>query len=234
MRTILPIVITAALASLSTVANASVTNYFNDEAGFHAAGAILQSTNFDSYGPGVTLLSGVNTFGDITVTADAVVVSADSYLHPVRNLIVNNDLASITRISIDTPNINMFGVRIGNFFQPDAQVVLQIYTNLSGLSGYGYGLYPGGASDGLEFHGFIFSPGETITKVNMSHTQEDHGFGLTDIEIGRTAAPCGRLCGGGGAVPEPSTWALLILGFGGVGVSLRTRRRLGLLRALTS
>ena len=28
-----------------------------------------------------------------------------------------------------------------------------------------------------------------------------------------------------GAVPEPSAWALMILGFGGVGASLRTRRR---------
>lgn len=224
MRAILPVVMTAVLAGLSTVANASVTNYFNDETGFDAAGAILQSTNFDSYGPGVTLLSGINTFGDITVTADAVVVSADSYLHPVRNVLVNNDLATITRISIDTPNINMFRIKVGNFFQPNAQVVLDIYTNLSGLSSYGYGLYPGGASDGLGFYGFVFSPGETITKVTMSHTQDDHGFGLTDIEIGRTSAPCGRLCDVGGAVPEPSSWALMILGFGGAGAALRRRR----------
>lgn len=46
--------------------------------------------------------------------------------------------------------------------------------------------------------------------------------------------PGTRICGGGSAAPEPSAWALMILGFGGVGASLRTRRRLGLLRALTS
>ena len=28
-----------------------------------------------------------------------------------------------------------------------------------------------------------------------------------------------------GAVPEPSTWAMMLLGFGGVGVALRRRRR---------
>jgi hypothetical protein len=33
---------------------------------------------------------------------------------------------------------------------------------------------------------------------------------------------------GGGAAPEPATWAMLIIGFGGVGSALRRRRRLAL------
>ena len=32
--------------------------------------------------------------------------------------------------------------------------------------------------------------------------------------------------GGGGAVPEPASWALMLTGFGGLGVTLRRRRRL--------
>jgi hypothetical protein len=31
--------------------------------------------------------------------------------------------------------------------------------------------------------------------------------------------------GTGGAVPEPSTWAMMLLGFGGMGVAMRRRRR---------
>jgi hypothetical protein len=31
-----------------------------------------------------------------------------------------------------------------------------------------------------------------------------------------------------GGVPEPGTWALMILGFGGAGASLRMRRRTAL------
>lgn len=45
--------------------------------------------------------------------------------------------------------------------------------------------------------------------------------------------PTGRLVisevGGGGTVPEPGTWAMLVAGFGMVGCALRTRR--GLVRA---
>lgn len=31
--------------------------------------------------------------------------------------------------------------------------------------------------------------------------------------------------GGGGAVPEPATWAMMLLGFGAIGASIRSRRR---------
>jgi hypothetical protein len=32
---------------------------------------------------------------------------------------------------------------------------------------------------------------------------------------------------GGGAVPEPSTWAMMLLGFGAMGMAMRRRRRSG-------
>ncbi|WP_293900696.1 PEPxxWA-CTERM sorting domain-containing protein [Phenylobacterium sp.] len=33
--------------------------------------------------------------------------------------------------------------------------------------------------------------------------------------------------GGGAAVPEPASWALMLMGFGGLGAAIRTRRKLG-------
>lgn len=33
--------------------------------------------------------------------------------------------------------------------------------------------------------------------------------------------------GGGGGVPEPSTWAMMLVGFGGIGAAMRRRRRSG-------
>ena len=35
----------------------------------------------------------------------------------------------------------------------------------------------------------------------------------------------------GGSVPEPTTWALMLLGFGGVGAALRSRRRVAVATA---
>jgi hypothetical protein len=34
----------------------------------------------------------------------------------------------------------------------------------------------------------------------------------------------------GAAVPEPATWAMMIIGFGGVGATLRNRRRSAMLQ----
>jgi hypothetical protein len=44
------------------------------------------------------------------------------------------------------------------------------------------------------------------------------GFG-TDLAFRVTGS------GGVGAVPEPTTWAMMLLGFGAIGASLRTARR---------
>jgi hypothetical protein len=62
---------------------------------------------------------------------------------------------------------------------------------------------------------FFAAFNETISRVTISSTSQ-----LTDvrqIRIGGFAAAS--------AVPEPSTWALMLLGFGGMGVAMRRTRR---------
>lgn len=52
------------------------------------------------------------------------------------------------------------------------------------------------------------------------------------VDVVRGAGVTGVIGGGlGGAVPEPSAWALMILGFGGVGAAIRSRRRATLVTA---
>jgi hypothetical protein len=229
IKTLLALGLSGALGGVAADAKAAVVAYYDDAAGFTGQGAILQTTDFDAY-VGTTVLGPSTVFGDFTLTANpAVVVHKDDFLNPVRSVVANDDLDGLTQLQIDATGYNMIGFKLGNFFDYEAQVLLILYTN---LGSYAYGLYPDPIPEHLSDYGFVASPGEYFTKARFNHTELDQGFGLTDIQLGRTPPPCGRFCGGDGPVPEPSAWALMILGFGGVGMSLRTRRRLTLLHGL--
>ncbi len=61
----------------------------------------------------------------------------------------------------------------------------------------------------------VAGAGETLTSVSIT-TPTTAGFGaLTQL----------RVRGPVGAVPEPATWAMMLLGFGGIGYSMRRRRK---------
>ena len=56
---------------------------------------------------------------------------------------------------------------------------------------------------------------------------EQHQFGTNkdgDFHGGTCTAGCDGGGGGQGGVPEPATWAMMIMGFGGVGALMRRRR----------
>ena len=68
--------------------------------------------------------------------------------------------------------------------------------------------------NGQNFFGISATGGDVITSIAF----DTNGTGVTDLRqlrIGGVAA----------AVPEPATWALMLFGFGAVGVSMRRRRR---------
>jgi hypothetical protein len=67
--------------------------------------------------------------------------------------------------------------------------------------------------NGENFFGIQATGGDVITSIAFN----TNGIGVADlrqVRIGGVAA----------AVPEPGTWALMLLGFGAVGVSMRRRR----------
>lgn len=67
--------------------------------------------------------------------------------------------------------------------------------------------------NGQNFFGFSATGGDTISSISFN----TNGSGVADLRqlrVGGVAA----------AVPEPATWALMLLGFGAIGASLRRRR----------
>lgn len=67
---------------------------------------------------------------------------------------------------------------------------------------------------------FTFDPALSTVFVGFQGAEDDtdnSGVGIDLIQFGPTLIP------GGGAVPEPSTWAILLVGFGSIGAILRRR-----------
>ena len=67
---------------------------------------------------------------------------------------------------------------------------------------------------GQNFFGFLGTAAETIANVSFTTTA---GIGdVRQIRLDEVAV---------GAVPEPATWAMMLIGFAGIGMSLRRARR---------
>jgi hypothetical protein len=72
-------------------------------------------------------------------------------------------------------------------------------------------------TNGQNFYGIYGSEGEQLQSILFSNF-DPTGAGIGDIRQV-------RLGGIQSAIPEPATWAMMILGFGFVGAALRRRRR---------
>jgi hypothetical protein len=111
-------------------------------------------------------------------------------------------------------------------FTWDGSTILQSFSDLAGSN-------PTFTPDlfGISYIGIHYgngggSPGGT------AFYRIDAGAGISGLTLNPPFPATSNLLvygtGPGGGVPEPATWAMLILGMGGVGAALRSRRRQGL------
>lgn len=215
----------------ATRAHAAFPDFYVDQGQFAAQGNISQTTNFDGYDPHFTSLNNSESFGDLTLHGDPLfVVGTDTSFNPVRNLVTNHDPSELLGGQIFKVGYNMLSFKLANLAGYGDQVFVELFTN---VTSYGYGLYPQGAPEALSFYGFVVPDGEYFLGFTMNRTDfgsnfeptpVDQLFGATDFQLGKTNDVCNTRGCASGAVPEPSTWTMLILGFGLTGAIVRRRR----------
>jgi hypothetical protein len=69
-------------------------------------------------------------------------------------------------------------------------------------------------ANGQNFFGFLATGGDTFSSISF----DTNGTGVVDLRQLRVG-------GIQAAVPEPGTWAMMLLGFGAIGASMRRNRR---------
>lgn len=198
----------AGFATLGSVPASAAFVTFNDRAAFNAANPGTTAQNFNG-APLASTPTSV-TYNDVTFSCTGTTYCPGFF--GTRNLgnggsgsvyFATPDTATFTFTSaISALGIDMLGLgTVGGSTTITAtvngqQIVVGTFQNASAFFGLN---------------------GENFTAVTFSGTAPDDGIDFDDLAY--------RFAGVGGTVPEPSAWALMILGFGLVGAAMRRRRQ---------
>jgi len=127
------------------------------------------------------------------------------------------DAASQTFAGVTADSISFSGD--GYFHNHGATGGFNIYAIVNGSTQTIFS-YAGGAPTDLYYLsglGTIGFGGGTVTGIQVSSTEfvgnAFHGFGNESFTLNVS-----------GAVPEPGTWAMMLLGFGAIGIAMRRRK----------
>jgi len=205
-----------ALAS-ATRASAFPTDY-SDQDAFHALGTIDQVTDFGEFAAGTyQFIDDPYVDGDLSITTggqNVIITTGTDPFFPVHNALISNNGGYIEVEFDPAAQYDLFSFKAGAFKGPFGAT---IYMHLNNGQEPSSNVYAFPIQEGLKFQGWQADPGTWFTGFTLVRDSQSTGLALAEIELGHT-----------GGVPEPASWALMILGFGGVGGSLRMRRRLGL------
>ncbi len=209
----------AALAFFASPASAALTVY-SDISAWHAASADTSTVNFPN--TPMTLGSNPASFTQTTLSGTVVLATDDAVSDGLLFLIGSdqsghapvlssqghdNGMAHL-RITVDAP-IRAFALIFGTPNATNVTFTFSTGDTATFASSTAPGLY-----DTPHFFGVISDT--SFTSLLITAPDTDDGFNhlnVSEAYIGQAA------------VPEPSTWAMMLLGFGGLGGMLRSRRR---------
>jgi choice-of-anchor C domain-containing protein len=212
MRTLNILAATAAAAAAILGASAS-----------NAAVAIVNGSFEDgSIDPGVfTTLNA----GDTSITGWLVGGAGVDYIGSYWQASDGSRSVDLSALGAGTLSQILTGLTIGETYQvsfdlagnPDGGSSTKVAVVTDGTTTTSYDFLQGShskAAMGWESHTFSFkATGANATLTFASDEDTAYGPALDNVSITS------------GAVPEPATWALMIVGFGAVGATLRSRRR---------
>jgi hypothetical protein len=231
----------AAMLSAASASAVTVTSY-SDATAFHALGTITQTTSWPGFPEADnTVLGPTFTDGALSFSGDQLEVFGKNYpgYNQPQNVLVNNLIGPINA-DVTATGSNMLSFDLANM-KGSREFTLSLYFfDGAGDDSEVLGKSTIAASTGFEFYGFALPTGAYFTgfSISSNNTPEDLAtdsatfVGISQVELGHTGSPLGGCrdtsvaCTGPG-VPEPSVWALMILGFGGCGAALRARSRPG-------
>jgi len=172
---------------------------------FSASGTITQNTNWDAYGTAFT--SDPLTVGDLTFSGANLILGPGSVYNPARGLFLKNTGFGDVTVQVAGTH-SLLGFNAGNMNPTEGPVTFTVTTNVGAyifVDAVNIALNSGP----LSFFGFEATSGEHFTSLSWSARD---GTGVTDVQLGT-------------AVPEPGTWAMLILGFAMIGYAARRHSR---------
>jgi len=97
-----------------------------------------------------------------------------------------------------------------------------------------------GPTGPFDFTAAVTTSSTDVTFINDGDGDQDEYFFAQSLALGGTDTITGAAYDGGvitgsgsvsAGVPEPATWAMMLVGFGGLGVAMRSRRRLAVAAA---
>jgi hypothetical protein len=180
------------------------------------------STFSDTVGAVTFNYSGVDVRG-----TDAYGGAGNSTYAATYNGIFPGDGAGYALSVTSTNVINYFGLYVS---ASDSSNTLTFLKNGATIATYNMGAIRdaiGGTDQDNFFANFYFTQGETYDEVLFSQPASGHGFESDNHTVGTFAFP---LTGTyvSGAVPEPATWGMMLVGFGAMGATMRRRRAITL------